>query len=242
MAMPKTNGSNRLPYKVIRVGGSFPLRRLSLAEQNELRRIFNPHKLKLYKPQCKDHPDEDHPDGREPFFADYELCVQSYIQDVANVKETAPAKVKRRIDAVSKNAIALREAITDLEPTDLGLINSFFTTRFLMGEKVVGPNEIIGSLDLFLKDVAAALVALDQLQSKGRIPAFAEQALAAGIARAIYRETGKRPTQTRDGTYARVLKCALDHGAKGLEDKRTEKGRMDVQDLMRHGIEALDPE
>jgi hypothetical protein len=41
--MPKTTGSNRLPYAVIREGGSFPLRRLSLAEQNELRKTIKRH-------------------------------------------------------------------------------------------------------------------------------------------------------------------------------------------------------
>jgi hypothetical protein len=64
---------------------------------------------------------------------------------------------------------------------------------------------------------------------QGRMPAFAERALAQALCQILFEETGVVPTSKKGGSFDQLLRIALDHFSNG-------RPRKDVADLMRSAL------
>jgi len=154
--------------------------------------------------------------------------LSNYADHREAVTRSTPAAVWRRIKAVVDSTKTFQKTLSDLELTDIVHIDKFYTDRFLRGERRVGLNELAERLEFFLLMAEEALGAIAKEQKQGRMPAFAERALAKGLCQILFEETGEMPTTKKDGSFDRLLRFALDH----VSERDRKDPRRDVTVLM----------
>jgi hypothetical protein len=207
----------RIFYDVVRVGSPKP-RKLNQKSRAELKRAI----------------------GKTPsdeFFLEVERLLGSLYWDQKQVSDATPSRVKARIAEVVTNIDALSDAIDNLHLTDKGLIALAATRERLKKRPTTTENELQGPLKLYRRhaDEAEKRIArsIKSGGAKGRMREYAEEVFARGIARLVYKETGKRPTSTRarrrvegpqrGSAFTQVLKFLL--------SLTTSKPRKDVEVL-----------
>lgn len=173
--------------------------------------------------------------GRPPsqkFMDAYDIEVANYIAHRAAVSRSAPAAVQRRMEAVENGARTLQESLNNLELTDKMLFSQFATKHFLSRQRYTGLDLLSEDISYFLPVIEEAIATVKKEPKRGRMPAYAERALAQSLWQILYEETNAAPTTTRGGVFDRLLRLALTH-APGA------RRRKDVVDLLRVSVRPM---
>lgn len=161
----------------------------------------------------------------DTFIGDVEMRLGHYLWDREQVRDATPTKVQERIAEVRKQIDALHDAIDHLQDSDWFLIDSAVKRERLKNRHTISGNKMMGLLQLYRRHVAEAEMRIARTKpkggAKGRMPAYAEEALAVCIADLVQHETGRRPTSTRtrkkeetDGS-GRIFPQATEEGPSG---------------------------
>jgi hypothetical protein len=170
--------------------------------------------------------------GRRPseeFVAAYCYFLASFEAHNKAVVNSSSAAIQRRIGAVISSARALQESLRKLELTDKMLFGKMTRKRFFRSEKYTELNELYERLELFFPVIEDALGVVAMEKKQGRMPAFAERALAQNICRILFEETGDMPTPKKGGAFDRLLLLAFAQIPNPTH-------RNDVADLMRYSL------
>jgi hypothetical protein len=173
--------------------------------------------------------------GTQPgaeFLKAYRLILSTYAEYANAVSNSTPAAVQRRCSAVAGSTKALQKALQELQDTDRYLFLDLWTGRSRKGEKYTGLNEMEGTLSRFLPVVMDVLARIDSEPKRGRMPAYAERALARDLAQILFEETGVMQSARRGGPLDRLLRVAFTHAVMLTP-------RKDVVDLMNFGLRQL---
>lgn len=165
----------------------------------------------------------------QEFLKAYSRLLSTYAAHAAAVKSATASAVSRRLHAVVEAAEALDRSLANLQSTDMAIFGRFAALRFLRGGSHTELNEIISNLEQFLPLVREALELVKREPKKGRMPAYAEQCLAQGIAQILCEEKNVVLDARRGGIFDRLLRLAFQHA----DPLRTRK---DVVDLMKSGL------
>lgn len=159
------------------------------------------------------------------FVEAYRYLIGSYAGHrlvVAN--STAPA-LRKRFEAVIDASRVLHRRLSSLTPTDLSLYSRYTRLSARRGKETLGIDEYLSMVSQMAPNLHEAIKVLDQEPRRGRMPSFAEQALAKSVAQILFEETKVVPTSKKGGKFDRLLRLALSR-------KDGARARVDVADLM----------
>lgn len=165
----------------------------------------------------------------DTFLTEYAEMVAIYVQYKGAVSKSSPAAVLRRLDAVRRNAQGLQASIAALELTDAMLFGRFAAQRLLRKQNYAELEYLAGVLSAFLPVIKSAVEAISREPRQGRMPAFAEEALAQRLHDILASESKLELTTKPGGCFDRMLRLAL-------SELPGSKPRRDVVDLMRVGL------
>jgi hypothetical protein len=170
--------------------------------------------------------------GRRPsreFMGAYCYLLATYVAYRASVSRSTVAAVHARIERVINAAKTLQNSLNDLELTDRMLFNRVATKYFLRDQPRTHLNELSGGIAYFLPVIEEAQAIIKKEETRGRMPAYAERALARSLCSILFEETGVKPTARANGTFDRLLRLAFTHAKNG-------NPRNDVVDLLRFSL------
>jgi hypothetical protein len=163
------------------------------------------------------------------FVIAYCYMVGLYVEHKAAVISSTAAAVQKRLEAVADNAKSLQKSLKQLNLTDHTLYDSSMRRGAYRGDPYTTLNQLSYTISHVLPAIKASVARLEKSPKRGRMPAFAEQALAKGLCQLLFEETNVVPTIKKDGAFDRLLSLSLSHAGSA-------KPRRDVTDLMRHSL------
>jgi hypothetical protein len=163
------------------------------------------------------------------FLKAYRWLLGIHAASAATVKEATAPAISRRLERAVKTGESFHESLVDLEITDQTIFGQFARSRFFKGERYTEVYPMLRTLEQFLPVMQDALELVQKEPKRGRMPAYAEQGLAAGIAQILYEERKVMPDSRRGGVFDRLLQLAFQHAD-------PPRPRKDVVDLMKIGL------
>lgn len=208
---------SRLPYLVTAVGGIRPLE-LTREEIIDVRNAL----------------------GKTPsdfLMLGYRFALNSFVDHSRQLVDSTPRRVMARLKKVLNAICELAPALNELRTSD-----KLFVARFLPHDPHSIDRPLVTDLlespgDQVAEAVRLAIAELERMETRGAMPAYPAICLSTDICSLFFLEQGKLPPLTRGGAFDRVLRAALDAGAKRLENY---KSRRDTMELMRAGKAKFD--
>lgn len=170
--------------------------------------------------------------GHQPsskFLNEFAEAVGIYAAYRRVVAVSGPTTIFRRLNKARGHAEALKESLAALELTDSMWFGRFATRRLLRGHEYAELDHVAGVLSAFLPVITSAAEAMSDEAKQGRMPAFAEEALARALRDILKRQPRADVTSKPGGSFDRVLRLAL-------EELPDSKPRKNVVDLMRKAL------
>ena len=131
------------------------------------------------------------------FMRAYSFMLANYIAHRSAVTNSSPAAVQKRIGAVVRATKTLQKSLRSLSLTERMLIGRLELQRFFRKERCTTLDELYRAIADFLPVMEDALARVATEEKRGRMPAFAERALASGLCQILYEELGAIPKPTK---------------------------------------------
>lgn len=203
----------RLPYLVCAVGGFRPL---------ELTREDSVGLRDAVKATPSDF-----------FRLGYRFALNTFIDSSMQLFNSRPKQVIARLQRVS-DANCESGSIGELLASDKMFIARFLAHNAHSIDCTLDHDPFDRPVEQIAEAMRLALGELKRMETRGAMPAYPSIGLATDICSLLFLEHGKPPPMTRKGLFDRVLRAALDAGAKRLENY---KFRRDTMELMRSARE-----